>query len=320
MATTPDYYQTLGVSRNATADEIKKSYRRLARKHHPDAGGSEAKFKEINEAYEVLSDEQKRKLYDTYGSADGPQGFGSAAAAGDNPFAGAGSWADILESIRRGEGAFGTEWDFADLFGGGFASAGSTGRSIRRKGRDVSVTLNVTFEEALKGCTKTVTVKVPGASEAQTFTVHVPAGAVEGGRVRFRGKGERINDTQEAGDLLVVTHIEPSRLFERDGADVKMQLPITFTEAALGANIEIKSPAGARIRVKIPQGAHDGSVLKISKAGAPRLKGEGNGDLYITLHIHVPQNVNEDQRKALEALARADEERKSNPRIGLFDE
>ena len=176
---TPDYYKTLGVPRTATADEIKKAFRKLARTHHPDAGGDEAKFKELNEAYEVLSDDKKRKLYDQYGTANEnqiPQGWGGGSVNVEDIFGGAGggfgSWADILESIRHGEGAFGTDWDFNDMSGFG------GGRQPRpRKGQDMNVTLNVTFDEAFKGAEKRVTVRVPGRGESETLTVKIPAGA-----------------------------------------------------------------------------------------------------------------------------------------------
>ena len=186
MAATPDYYKTLGVPRTATADEIKKAFRKLARTHHPDAGGDEAKFKEINEAYEVLSDDKKRQLYDQYGTANEnqiPHGWGGAGGSVhvEDIFGGAGgfnSWSDILESIRRGEGAFGSNWDFGDL--GGFGG----GRQPRaRKGQDMNVTLNVTFDEAFNGAEKRVTVRIPGKSESDTLTVKIPAGAC-GSRAR----------------------------------------------------------------------------------------------------------------------------------------
>ena len=209
MAGTPDYYKILGVPRNAGADEIKKAYRKLARKNHPDAGGDEEKFKEINEAYEVLSDEKKRKLYDQYGTGNPNQiPFGGGyAGGGGNPFAGFGSWAEILDSIRRGEGAFGNiEFDFGggnpfggaggNPYGGGFAGGNPFGGGFGgygaaqprpKKGRDLSVDLDVTFEEAFNGCEKRVTVRVPGRQDPETLTVKVPADAVNGGRSRFKG-------------------------------------------------------------------------------------------------------------------------------------
>ena len=292
MSATPDYYKILGVPRTATTEDIKKAFRKLARTHHPDAGGDEAKFKEINEAYEVLSDEKKRSLYDQYGTADErqiPQGWGGGA--GD-VFGGFGSWAEILESIRRGEGAFGTEWNF----GGG---AGS--RQPRpRKGQDMNVTLKVSFDEAFRGAEKRVTVRVPGRGEPEKLTVKVPAGAVDGGRLRFRGKGGPGENGGEAGDLLVTTRIEPHPHFRRDGADVLLEVPVSVAEAALGASVTIPSPDGGRMRIKVPAGTQDGAVLTVRGKGAPRVKGQGVGDLKITVNVVVPAAMNDGQRRAME--------------------
>ena len=282
MAATPDYYKILGVSKTATADEIKKAYRKLARTHHPDAGGDEAKFKEINEAYEVLGDEKKRKLYDQYGTADEnriPYGWGGAGA-GQNPFAGAGSWADILESIRRGEGAFGSNWDF-----GGFG-----GSPRPHRGQDMNVTLKVSFDEAFHGVEKRVTVRIPGKPSSDTVTVKVPAGAVDGGRLRFKGKGGLSQDGGEPGDLLVTTKIEPHPYYRRDKADVIVDVPVTVPAAD-----------GTKVRVRIPEGTQDGAVLTIKGKGAPDVKSKGSfGNLKIQVDVKVPKTMNEKQRKAME--------------------
>lgn len=306
---TPDYYHTLGVPRTAKADEIKKAYRKLARKHHPDAGGDEAKFKEINEAYEVLSDDKKRKLYDQYGTANAnqiPRGWGGGQAGGGgaygaNPFAGAAgfsSWADILESIRRGEGAFGGNWDFSDFQGG-------TPQPRATKGQDVTVNLEVGFEEALTGCEKKITVRVPGKKDKDSLTIKVPAGAVEGGRLRLKGKGAPGRNGGAAGDLLVVTHIAPHPYFTRDGADVRITIPITMDEAALGATVVVPTPDGKHVKVKIPAGSNSGKTLLMKGKGAPQLKSGGQGDLKLTLEVKVPAALNEEQRKALEAYRQA---------------
>lgn len=311
MAATPDYYKILGVSKTATAEEIKKAYRKLARTHHPDAGGDEAKFKEINEAYEVLGDEKKRKLYDQYGTADErsiPYGWGGAA--GQNPFAGAGSWADILESIRRGEGAFGSNWDIGDIFGGaGFSGSGFGGQYAARpqQGRDMNVTLHVSFDEAFNGCTKKVSVKVPGSSAAETLDVKVPAGAVDGGRVRFRGKGAAGANGGANGDLLVTTRISEHPVFERSGADVLMTVPVTAAEAALGASVVVPAPDGTKIRIKVPAGSQEGTKLRVAGKGAPQLKGGGNGSLNITLHVDIPASMTLEQKKAMEDFQAATE-------------
>ena len=318
--TTPDYYKTLGVSRNATEDEIKKAYRKLARTHHPDAGGDESKFKEINEAYEVLSDKKKRKLYDQYGTADANRvPFGGGAYGGQNPFAGAGSWADILESIRNGEGAFGSSWDIGDMFGGGFGGQSPYGgqRTPRPKtGRDINVTLNVTFDEAFHGCTKKVSVKVPNGS-TETLDVKVPAGAVDGGRVRFRGKGESGLNGGPQGDLLITTKIMPHKIYTRNKANVEMAVPITVSEAALGAAIVLPMPDGTKVRVKVPAGTQDGAQLTLHGKGAPEIKGTGQGNLIITLKLVVPTTLTPQQQQAMIDFQAATECAGDNVRAGL---
>lgn len=312
MAQTPDYYKTLGVPRDADADTIKKAFRKLARKHHPDAGGDEAKFKEINEAYEVLSDEKKRKLYDQYGTANEnqiPFGGGAWQGQGGNPFGGSGfggfgSWADILESIRNGEGAFGTEWNF-----------GGQGQTYQawpkpQKGADKNVTMTVTFDEAFKGCEKKVRIGKAGTNEKETLSIKIPAGAVEGGRVRLKGKGAPGIQGGPAGDLLVNIHIADHPLFKRDKADVLMDVPITFAEAALGTQIVVPTPEGKKVSIKVPAGCESGTVLKVKGKGAPRLgKGAtGTGDLLLTLHVAVPKTLNDKQKEALEAFQAATSE------------
>ena len=293
MSATPDYYKTLGVARTASADEIKKAFRKLARTHHPDAGGDEAKFKEINEAYEVLGDEKKRELYDQYGTANAnqiPQGWGDIFGGGFGGQGGgfAGSWADILESIRHGEGAF-----------GGFGGFGGQPRA--RRGQDMNVTLNVTFDEAFGGTEKRETVRIPGKAEADTLTVKVPAGAVDGGRLRFKGRGGLGENGGESGDLLITTKIDPHPYYERDKADVIVTLPVTVAEAALGAQIVVPAPDGTKVRVKVPAGTQDGSFLTIKGKGAPDVKAkDGFGNLKIKVEVKVPQNMNEGQTKAME--------------------
>ena len=305
MANKPDYYKTLGVSKNATAEEIKKAYRKMARENHPDAGGDEEKFKDINEAYEVLSDEKKRKLYDQYGTASEsqiPYGWGSSGGVNvnfDDLFGGAISWSDILERLRGGEGAFGTEWDFGDM--GGF------GRQTPRptKGRDVTVNLEVTFDEAFKGVTKRVTVQVTGRTERTKLDVKVPAGAVDGGKMRFKGQGSPGANGGAAGDLLVITKIKPDPQFSRKGADVLTTAKVSIAQAALGTSIVVPAPDGTKVRVKVPAGMQSGAVLSVKGKGAPRVKGSGSGDLRITIDAPIPTSLNDAQRAALEAFEEA---------------
>jgi curved DNA-binding protein len=247
VASTPDYYKTLGVGRDASQDEIKKAFRKLARQHHPDAGGDEAKFKEINEAYEVLSDEKKKALYDQYGTANenqipwgGAGGAGGANINWEDIFGGAGmgggtggfEWSDILHNIRSGDGAFGSNWDF------------NVNRA--QKGQDMTVTLNVSFDEAFKGTTKKVTVRIPGKSESDTIEVKVPAGAREGGKLRYKGRGGLGQNGGPNGDLLITTHITEHPYFSRDKADVVLELPVNVAEAALGTSVVVPTPDGKK--------------------------------------------------------------------------
>ena len=296
MAATPDYYKILGVSRAATADEIKKAFRKLARTHHPDAGGDEQKFKEINEAYEVLSDDKKRQMYDQYGTANEnqiPQGWGDIFGGGFGGGSGgfSGGWAEILESLRRGEGGFGGDWGF-----GGFG-----GQPRATRGQDMNVTLNVTFEEAFEGAEKRVTVRIPGKSEADTLTVKIPAGAVDGGRLRFKGKGGLGENGGEAGDLLVTTKIAAHPYYSRDKADVVVNLPVTVAEAALGAQIVVPAPDGTKVRVKVPEGTQNETILTIRGKGAPDVQKKGAfGDLKIKVTVSTPVNMNEKQKQAME--------------------
>ena len=318
MAATPDYYKTLGVSRSATDEEIKKAYRKLARTNHPDAGGDEEKFKEINEAYEVLSDKKKRKLYDQYGTADEqriPYGWGGGAGgAGTSGFGGFGSWADILDSIRRGEGVAGAGgFNVDDIFGGGgFGGSGFGGQyqPQPQKGRDMNVTLNVSFDEAFNGCTKKVSVRNPQGG-VETLDVKVPAGAVDGGRVRLKGQGAPGENGGAAGDLLITTKIDAHPYFGRDKADVTVDLPINVAEAALGASIVVPTPDGKKIKVKVPAGTQDGKVLTIKGKGAPDLKNKGQfGNLKIQIHVEVPTDMNDEQKKAMEDFLAATGEEK----------
>ncbi len=301
--TTPDYYKTLGVARNASASEIKKAFRNLARTHHPDAGGDEAKFKEINEAYEVLSDDKKRSLYDQYGTANPhAAGCGCHGGCGTDPFAaqGFGSWAEVLESIRRGEGAFGTNWNF-----GGFSGFGAQQQARPVRGKDMTVTLSVSFDEAFHGTEKRVSVRVPGRADKETLNVKIPAGAVPGSRLRFKGKGTPGDAGGASGDLLINVQIAAHELYERSGADVRMSVPVSIAEAALGAQIPIPAPDGSKVRVRIPAGSQHGTTLTVKGKGAPKVKGEGHGDLLLVLDVVVPTEMNEEQTAAMEAFVQA---------------
>lgn len=298
------YYDILGVKKTASADEIKKAFRKLAQKHHPDAGGDEETFKEINEAYEVLSDPEKKEQYDTYGTvgnfadagawggASGwPGGGGRTYTYTSSGDGGGFDWADIFSNIRGGDGAFGSDWDF----------------NVNRahKGQDLQTSINLTFDEAFAGTTKKVSVKIPSTGETETVTVKVPEGAVDGGRLRFKKKGEHGTNGGERGDLLIITKIAAHPVYKREKADVVMDLPVSIDEAILGASIVIPAPDGTRVKVRVPAGTQDGKTLRVKGKGAKDVKGKGYGDLRIKVHVEMPKNLNAKQKEALEAFAEA---------------
>lgn len=375
MSPTANYYDILGVKKDASADEIKKAFRRLARKHHPDAGGDEEKFKQINEAYEVLSDGEKRSQYDQYGQyfAGGvPPGYGGGGYAGAGGGAGGfGGFGGPGGGVHYQSVNVGDLGDLGDIFGGVFGSRfggsrGSTRGPQPERGRDVQVELNLAFEQSFAGTSTqiqfeatdtcgtcsgtgakpgTARIVCPGCggqgvtSEGQgmfgfsrtcarcagegtvveqpcatcrgtgnwrarkSLTVNVPAGATDGGKLRFKGKGEPGVNGGPPGDLYVITRIKPHPYFKRDGADVVLELPISIAEAALGMEVRLPAPDGSKVKLKIPAGTQDGKVFRIRGKGAPRLKGSGSGDLRVKVALVVPKELSETQRQALEQFA-----------------
>lgn len=299
-----NYYDILGVKRDATQDEIKRAFRKLAAQYHPDAGGDEKKFAEISEAYTTLSDDAKRREYDqmlTFGGIPGAGGGRYSSTVG-------GDWGDLFENIRNGDGAF-AGFDFSSIFGGGSAGGGrSGGRGSRAvKGGDLTMSLDVSFDEAFSGCERKVTYTVPSTGEKQTLTVKVPAGAVDGGKLRYRGRGEYGAGGGVRGDLVVTTHVAAHPFFTRDGADVHMDLPISMFEAALGTSVEVPAPDGSRCRVKVPAGTQDGKVFRLRELGAPNVKRRGSrGSLYVTVRVQVPTRLTTEERHSLEQLRDAD--------------
>ena len=329
MSKTPDYYKTLGVSRAASPEEIKKAYRKLARRNHPDAGGDEEKFKQINEAYEVLSDEKKREVYDQYGAVGNGQvppgwtdqaGGVSVGGAGfdiADIFGGVSGWSDILESLRNGEGVFGSNWDFAVNQGGGHhrrtrgkrrsvdVSSVYGGQYVRStKGADAKVNLDLSFDEAFKGCKKKIRLRMPNEKGEQSFEVNIPAGAVDGGCLRLKGKGMASKDGGPAGDLLVITKILSDARFSREGANVITKLDISLNDAIFGGSETVTTPDGSKIKIKIPAGSNTGKTLVVKGKGAKDVKTKGTGDFKVKLELRLPQekDLTEEQKKVLKAL------------------
>lgn len=307
MAANKSYYDVLGVKRDATQDEIKKAFRKLAAKHHPDAGGDETKFKEVSEAYTVLNDPEKRRQYDQMSMFGGIPGadFGGSGGRGNYTYSG-GDWSDIFENIRNGDGAFGG-FDFSSIFGG--AGGGAQARSNRpAKGGDLTMTIEVTAEEAFSGAQRKVSYTVPSTGERQTLTVKVPAGATDGTKIRYRERGEYGTNGGARGNLVITTRVKEHPIFKRDGADVRMEVPISMYEAALGAQISVPTPDGSTCRIKVPEGTQDGRTFRVPNMGAPRLKRENSrGALYVKVKVQVPTRLTPKERDALTALRDADE-------------
>lgn len=304
MASNRNFYDVLGVQKNASEDEIKKAFRKLAVKYHPDNGGDENKFKEISEAYETLSNSDKRREYDQLLMYGGIPGQGAAGGAYAGGAAGV-NIGDILNSMFSGNGAFTNDWGqgFNSPFGGGAAG----GRQRSRRGDDLSLTVDVSAEDAFRGVTHKVTYRIPSTGEQQAIAVSVPAGAVDGGKLRYKRRGEYGINGGERGDLVVTTHVEEHPLFKRKGADVTMELPISIYEAALGCSVDVPTPGGATVRLKVPAGTQTGKKFRFKEMGAPDVKHRGKtGALLVKVVVKVPTALSDEERTSLEHLRDAD--------------
>jgi curved DNA-binding protein len=311
-----DYYKILGVERSATADQIKTAYRRLARKYHPDVSkepNAEARFKEMQEAYEVLRDPEKRAAYDQLGSdwKSGqpfrpPPDWGSGFEFSGRP-AGAGATGRRPAGAAAGGGHF-AEADFSDffasLFGGGSPFAGAAGRA---DGRDHHARIDITLEEAYRGTVRTLELKRPevrqdGSVEMGSHAVRVaiPAGVSEGQLIRLAGQGEPAHGGGSPGDLYLETHILPDKTFTLDNRDVTITYPVTPWEAALGASVTVPT-LGGPVEMRIPPGAQSGQKLRLRGRGLP---GQPAGDQYVQLKVVLPR-ADSPQAKALYEEMRA---------------
>jgi len=353
-----DPYDVLGVSKTATDAELKKAYRKLARELHPDRNPGDAtaeeRFKDVQAAYDILSDAEKRQAYDRYG-ANGPGGGGF----GPGGF---GPGGGRYENVDLG--------DLSDIFGSFFGRGGRTARPQPARGGDFESRVRISFEDALAGVQVRVPIEVqtachvcggsgaePGTaphtcpdcqgsgviSDSQglfalshpcqrcrgngvivdkpckncrgagrervtrRYQVKVPAGAKDGTRIRLKGKGETGRNGGPAGDLFVRVEVEPSSLYERRGADLVLDVPVTFPEAALGATVQIPTPEGP-VALKVPSGSESGKLLRVKGRGAPKLNGGGKGDLLARLRVTVPGKLSKAEREALEAYQRSSRE------------
>lgn len=359
-----DYYEVLGVSKGASDDEIKKAYRKLAKKYHPDMNPgdkeAEAKFKEVNEAYSILSDEQKRARYDQFGHAGVDPNYGAGGPGG--PFGGF-DMGDI---------------DLGDIFGsffggGGFGGFGGGGarRNGPQKGESLRANLTITFEEAAFGCEKEINLNrteecdechgsgcQPGTTaetcpdcrgtgvvrvqqrtggfafsstaactrcrgtgkiihspckscggsgsvkKSKRITVTIPAGIDDGQAVSLRGQGNAGKNGGPAGDLIVGVRVKPHPQFRRDGTTVLYEQPVSFFQAAMGAELEIPTIDG-KVKYTLPAGTQTGTTFRLRGKGIPELRGRGRGDQYVTIRVQVPTSMNAEQKEALRAFAQA---------------
>src|SRR5215471_3048523 len=300
-----DFYEILGVPRTATQDEIQQAYRKLARQHHPDVNkdpGAEDRFKEISEAYNVLSDPQTRHRYDAFGpdfrqvpeDVD-PEAFQrSRAGAGAGQARGAG-----------GAGGFGTGLggdlggiDIEDLLGGLFGGRGGRGFGPIR-GADQEAELELTVEEAFQGGQRSVTLEGPDGR--RTLDVRIPAGVTNGQRIRLAGQGGRGSEDAPNGDLYFVVRIAPHPRYRVDGRDLYVDLPLTPWEAALGTSVAVETPGGDT-KVKVPPGTSSGKRLRLRDRGLPHPRGR-HGHLYAEVRITVPAKLTDEERRLFEQLA-----------------
>lgn len=385
MAGKRDYYEVLGVNKNATDDELKKAYRKLAKKYHPDANPdnkaeAEAKFKEVNEAYENLSDPQKRRMYDQFGTTD-PQGFGGAG----GPFGGQGGYYSYSSSDF---GDFGDLGDiFSSFFGGGFGGRNSSGRKQTgpRKGADLNLSMDITFEQAFLGVEKEVIITrdetcnichgsgaKPGTSkmkctvcngtgqvtqvqntilgQMQTrrtcttchgtgeiikepcetchgkgtvrkqpkIKVKIPAGIDDNQTVVLRGEGEPGEKGGPKGDLYITVRIKRHSIYTRKGNNVLCEVPITITQATLGAELEIPMVDGTKEKYKIPDGTQTGTKFTIRNKGFKSINSSSVGDFVFTVTVQTPKKLTKEQRDLLTQLAKTMNEQPPIKKRGLF--
>ena len=378
-----DYYEVLGVNKSATDEELKKAYRKLAKKYHPDANPdnkkeAEAKFKEINEAYETLSDPQKRRMYDQFGP-DGPQGFGGGAG---GPFGGG------YYSYTSGFDGFSDFGDLGDIFSSFFGGGGRTSRQQTKgpkKGADLNLNLEITFQEAFLGVEKEIVITRPetcdichgtGAKPGTTVTkcptcngtgtvrqvqntilgqmqttrtctachgtgeiikepcdyckgkgtvrkqprikVKIPAGIDDNQTVVLRGEGEPGEKGGPKGDLYITVRIKRSSIYSRQGSTVMCEVPITITQATLGANLKIPMVDGSTEMFTIPEGTQTGTKFTIRERGFKSLNSNARGNFVFTVIVQTPKRLNKEQRELLEKLARTMNEQPPIKKKGIF--
>jgi molecular chaperone DnaJ len=319
-----DFYAILGVPQDADAAEIKKAYRKLARKHHPDQNpgdaAAEQRFKDIGEANSVLSDPEQRREYDAVRQMT--RG-GARFTAGGPGGAGNGGFEDVFSSMFGGGGGTRVRYStggagqanledlLGGMFGGGNAAYGGFGAPAGpRRGADLTARTTLSFRDAVEGATVTL-----GTSDGGHITTRIPAGVKDGQKIRLRGKGQPGEPGASAGDLILTVSVEKHPVFARDGDNLTVDLPVTFAEAALGATVPVPTLSGDTVRVRIAAGTPSGRVLRVKGRGVPRK--DRPGDLLVRVTIVVPQRLSDQGRAAVEVLRAEDEGH--DPRADLFE-
>lgn len=318
--TNKDFYKILGVSRTASDEEIKKAYRALAKKYHPDVNkddkAAEEKFKDASEAYDVLSDKKKRQEYDMFGAASMGAGAGGAPGGGAYRYYSTGGGAPDFDfstffgggraSAGRGGPNF-TEEDLGNIFGDIFGGAGGAARSSRARGRrapqrgaDRYFRMEIDFLEACLG--KTSKISVPEGNKVTKMNVKIPAGVKDGSKIRLAGKGEPSPNGGEPGDLYLEVQVKSHPFFRREGDDIYLDLPLTILEAVEGTHLEVPTVSG-KVKMKIPSGTQSGQKFRLKGKGVVHRQSSGHGDQYVIAQIHVPQQVKADGKKILEEFS-----------------
>jgi molecular chaperone DnaJ len=314
-----DFYAVLGVSKDVSEAELKKTYRKLARQYHPDSNAgdakAEARFKEISEAYSVLSDPEQRTEYDQVRA----MGSGARFTSGGNGQPG--GFEDVFGGMFGGGGgrrAGFQQGGFEDLLGGMFGGGGGFGQPTGgyrgyggpTRGRDLEASTTLDFITAIRG--ETITLQPQGG---KSIRVKIPAGVNDGQKIRVRGKGEQSPDGGETGDLVLTVSVRKHPVFERDGLNLRVDVPVTFVEATLGATVEVPTLGGEPVRLRVAEGTPSGRVLRVKGRGVTTTK--GTGDLLATVVVAVPSHLTDAARKHLEEFAKAMPD--ENPRAELLD-
>lgn len=299
-----DYYEVLGIGRGASDAELKRAFKKLARKYHPDVNPgdkkAEERFKEISEAYAVLSDAEKRGRYDAMGHA----AFG-----GGNPWGEGGAPSSIEDILRE----FGLGEVLGGMFGGARGGSGRGGFEARpqapRRGQDLNYSMEIGFDDSLNGLNTTITVPKTTSENgeirrgAERIQVKIPPGVSTGSRIRLAGKGESSLNGGPQGDLYIITKVRDHPFFERKGDNLYLDLPVTLGEALLGARVEINTFEGAT-KMTIPPSTQNGQVFRLAGKGAPKLKGSGQGDLYVSVRVLLPERMDEESKEIVRELER----------------